>query len=173
VLINDRCSVLQLIAALCFNARRILFFFVGCMSSVVGLVWGKHIRATLGRRHVANLLITRNCAVGVSMNVFVDTSPVACMKFGWRHGDRFIDHQGNLGEVMGVGIGSGKEGDIEVLWVILDRNRLPSPNACNGYATYYRNGAGTADASKACLRPHNPLSGIEDLLGMFGGKKEK
>lgn len=120
---------------------------------------------------MANLLITRNCAKGLSMTVFVDTSVVACMKFGWRHGDRFIDHQGNTGEVMGVGTGIGKEGEIEVLWVILDKNRLQAPNSCNGYATFYRNGAGTADASKACLRPHNPLSGVEDLLGLLDGHK--
>ncbi|MEK7089529.1 MAG: hypothetical protein AAB920_01795 [Patescibacteria group bacterium] len=120
---------------------------------------------------MATLLLTRNCAPDISTTVFVDTSNAVCAKFGWRHSDRFIDHQVSICELMGVGVGAGKEGEIEVLWVILDKNRLPVPNTCNGYATYYRNRAGTADASKACLRHYNPFGDMEDIFGTFGGKK--
>lgn len=115
---------------------------------------------------MAHLMLSRRDG----STVFVNTSVIACLPFGWRHGDRFIDHHGEKGEVMGVARGVGPEAAVNVLWVILDKNRCLAPNHTNGFATYYRARAGE-DGSKTSLqrdKASDEMNGIFDLLQKFG-----
>lgn len=115
---------------------------------------------------MANLLLSMKSG----KNVFVDTANAVCRKFGWRHGDRFVDALGNAGEVMGagpcVGLADVADGSFEVLWVILDKD-ICTFSKISGYASYYVNHGHTADAS-ACMRRQNPADLVDDIFKQFG-----
>lgn len=115
---------------------------------------------------MANLLLSLKSG----KNVFVDTSCAACRKFGWRHGDRFVDTFGNTGEVMGVGPCAGladvPDGTFQVLWVILDKD-ICSFSKISGHASFYANHSHTADAS-GCMRRKDPTDIVDDILSKFG-----
>lgn len=120
---------------------------------------------------MAKVFLTRKSGV----MIIVESSYAECAQFGWRHGDRFIDHEGERGEVMGVGFGIDKDATANVLWVILDKNRSVLPGISNGFATYYRSKRG-GDASKNCLRRDEVgdiLELIEDLSSSTTDKPQK